>query len=138
MVGSMVLVERGDEVLLVRPVYRGGWTLPGGVVDRGESPLDAGVREVGEEVGVKVRPAGRSTVVVDAAARRIDVIVVASLEEPGAQPAAVSAEIRAVGWFPRGQLPDLVFEAHTAFAALEEPHRVPWVIPPGLGSSWMD
>lgn len=138
MVGAMVLVERGDKILLVRPVYRGGWTLPGGVVDRGESPLDGGVREVREEVGLEVKATGTTTVVVDVEARRIDMILVAEVVEPEAEPSPASAEIGAVGWFGREALPPLVFEARTALAALAEPERNPWVLPPGQRSDWMD
>jgi len=38
-------------VLLVKPTYKGGWEIPGGYVERGESPRAAAVREVAEELG---------------------------------------------------------------------------------------
>ena len=38
--------------------YAGSWTLPGGGLDFGEDPADAMVREVREETGLLVRPAG--------------------------------------------------------------------------------
>src|SRR3546814_10974896 len=52
-VRAVVLNEQG-EVLLVRPHgYREGeWTLAGGGVEEGESPLEAMRREIGEELGV--------------------------------------------------------------------------------------
>lgn len=41
-----------------RAAYPGVWDLPGGHVELGESPLDALVRELGEELGVLIsRPA---------------------------------------------------------------------------------
>ena len=46
-----MLVERGDEVLLVRTERR-GWEFPGGQVEEGESVLDGVVREVREEANV--------------------------------------------------------------------------------------
>jgi ADP-ribose pyrophosphatase YjhB (NUDIX family) len=49
-------VFRDDQVLLVREREDGGWTLPGGWADVGESPGIAAVREVKEEAGMDVRP----------------------------------------------------------------------------------
>jgi ADP-ribose pyrophosphatase YjhB (NUDIX family) len=43
-------------LLLVRERSDGGWTLPGGWADPGESPGEAVTREVMEEAGIKVRP----------------------------------------------------------------------------------
>lgn len=51
-VGVRVLVERGDQFLLVR--HRGGrdpWSLPGGGVDHRETLVEAALREVREEGG---------------------------------------------------------------------------------------
>jgi ADP-ribose pyrophosphatase YjhB (NUDIX family) len=49
--GAIFLNEQ-DEVLLVKPSYRDYWLLPGGVVEQGEAPQAAAVREVREEIGV--------------------------------------------------------------------------------------
>ncbi len=46
---------RDDRILLVREREDGGWTLPGGWADVGESPADATVREVREESGYQTR-----------------------------------------------------------------------------------
>jgi len=48
-------VFRDDEVLLVREEADGGWTLPGGWADVGETPSRAVEREVREESGYTVR-----------------------------------------------------------------------------------
>jgi ADP-ribose pyrophosphatase YjhB (NUDIX family) len=45
-------------VLLVDPVYRDTWDLPGGAVEAEESPHEACHREVAEELGLD-RPVGR-------------------------------------------------------------------------------
>ncbi|HEY5352569.1 MAG TPA: NUDIX hydrolase [Streptosporangiaceae bacterium] len=50
--------DRVGRVLLVDPVYRDTWDVPGGVVEAEESPHAACRREVAEEIGL-VRPVGR-------------------------------------------------------------------------------
>ncbi len=49
------VVFRDDELLMVREKVDGGWTLPGGWADVGDSPSEAAVREVFEESGYRVR-----------------------------------------------------------------------------------
>lgn len=57
MVGVGAIIFRGSEVLLVQrgsePSY-GKWSLPGGLVEVGESLREAVEREVREEVGLRV------------------------------------------------------------------------------------
>lgn len=49
-------VIRDDSILLVRERQDGGWCLPGGWADTGETPSGAAAREVLEESGFRVRP----------------------------------------------------------------------------------
>jgi 8-oxo-dGTP pyrophosphatase MutT (NUDIX family) len=61
--GSGVLFRDGaGGVLLVRPSYKPGWDIPGGVIEPGESPLTAAVRETEEELGLAL-PVGDLLVV---------------------------------------------------------------------------
>jgi 8-oxo-dGTP diphosphatase len=48
---ALLLDERGD-ILLVKPTYKEGWFLPGGVIEEGESPLAGCIRECQEELGL--------------------------------------------------------------------------------------
>jgi ADP-ribose pyrophosphatase YjhB (NUDIX family) len=47
-------VFRDEKLLLVRERIDGGWTLPGGWADVGDTPSDAAEREVWEEAGFRV------------------------------------------------------------------------------------
>ena len=53
----IMLVRRGDEILLARNAARGGtfWSVLAGFVEPGESLEEAVVREVREEVGIEIR-----------------------------------------------------------------------------------
>jgi len=52
--GVTAVVVRGDEVLLVRRADTGAWTPVTGIVDPGEDPSDAAVRETLEEADLEV------------------------------------------------------------------------------------
>ncbi len=43
-----------NRILVVKPSYRDYWLFPGGLAEDGESPRDACIREVHEEIGLKV------------------------------------------------------------------------------------
>ncbi|MEU5895147.1 MULTISPECIES: NUDIX domain-containing protein [Streptomyces] len=51
---GVLLFDEQDRVLLVDPTYKPGWEFPGGVVEPGEAPARAGVREVAEETGIQL------------------------------------------------------------------------------------
>jgi 8-oxo-dGTP pyrophosphatase MutT (NUDIX family) len=52
-----VLIKVGDKVLLckrVEYISRGGeWSIPGGQIENGETPIDAAVRELYEETNIR-------------------------------------------------------------------------------------
>lgn len=49
--GALFIDDRG-RVLLVHPTYKDTWDIPGGYVERGESPAAACRREIAEELGL--------------------------------------------------------------------------------------
>jgi ADP-ribose pyrophosphatase YjhB (NUDIX family) len=120
-VGATCLIDRDDgSVLLVRVVYRDGWGLPGGLVNRREEIDDCARREVREETGLAVDLVGEPAVVVDARPQRIDVVYRARPAD-GADPDAVeprSPEVSEVRWFAANALPELQPEAVSALVAL--------------------
>jgi 8-oxo-dGTP diphosphatase len=62
MAAGVLLRDDADRVLLVEPTYKDYWEVPGGGVEADESPYEAAVREVSEELGIVVAP-GRILVV---------------------------------------------------------------------------
>lgn len=54
--GTLVALWNGGDVLLVRNSYVPYYSLPGGYVRRGETPRQAALRELEEEVGISAKP----------------------------------------------------------------------------------
>ncbi|MEV8307250.1 NUDIX hydrolase [Streptomyces flavidovirens] len=63
MAAGALFFDDADRLLLVEPSYKDYRDIPGGYVEHGESPLQACVREVREELGIK--PAIGRLLVVD-------------------------------------------------------------------------
>jgi 8-oxo-dGTP diphosphatase len=120
-VGAACAIEREDgALLLVRLVYRNGWGLPGGLINRHEEIDSCARREVQEETGLAIDLDGEPSVVVDTEPQRIDVVYRARPAH-GADPDAVeprSPEVSDVRWFPANALPELQPEAVSALVAL--------------------
>jgi 8-oxo-dGTP diphosphatase len=50
-----LIFDRAGRLLILKPTYKSGWTIPGGVMEAdGETPWDACRREVREECGIEV------------------------------------------------------------------------------------
>ena len=56
MAAGVLLRDDSGRVLLVEPAYKDYWEVPGGCVEADESPYDAAVREVKEELGLSIAP----------------------------------------------------------------------------------
>jgi 8-oxo-dGTP diphosphatase len=106
-VGALCAIVDGDDILLVRQSYRRHWGIPGGMLDRNERPADAAVREVGEEVGVRIDLDGPPAWILLPRLRRIDVAYRCRLaaEVDRSSVTASSPEILEARWFPLGALP---------------------------------
>lgn len=101
--GAHVLVrDEAGRVLVVRTTYLGpGWMLPGGRVERGETPHAAAARETLEETGLRVRV--ERLVLVDAhRARDVSFVFRARFEGGELQPQL--GEIAEAGWVERDEI----------------------------------
>jgi mutator protein MutT len=127
---GLVLVDGSGHVLLThRSAYvhfPGTWAFPGGALDEGETPADAAVRELSEEVGV---PAAAATVLSTVAGTDHGVwrytYVLATLDPQWTDvPLEPNWEIEAVKWVALDHLetlplhPDLLTDLPALRAAL--------------------
>lgn len=106
----VVLRDSAGQVLLLRSRHHSGWGLPGGLLKRGEDPLAAALREVREEIGVRLQPAdlscGSRNAQFDGGSRQVTAVFGAALDD-----AAVAGlrgdgtEIVDLAWFAADALP---------------------------------
>jgi len=52
-----LIFNRNGKILIIKPVHKEHWSTPGGTIDKNESPRDACLREVHEEIGLKLKKA---------------------------------------------------------------------------------
>lgn len=101
--GAHVLAtDEEGRILVVRTTYLGpGWMLPGGRVERGETPHAAAVRETQEETGLRARI--ERLVLVDAH-RASDVSFVFRGRVEGGELEPQFGEIAEAGWIDRDEI----------------------------------
>lgn len=101
---NLLATDETDRILVVRTTYLGpGWMLPGGRVERGETPQAAAVRETQEETGLEV--VVDRLVLVDAH-RPSNVSFVFAGHVVGGTLEPQLGEIAAAGWVPRDEIAD--------------------------------
>jgi 8-oxo-dGTP pyrophosphatase MutT (NUDIX family) len=119
--GCAVLDAEG-RVLLVRRADNGAWTLPGGIIDPGEQPADAAVREVFEETGVIAVPEALTSVSVSQPITYPNADQVQYLEltfrcrPVGGEAHVNDAESVEVGWYPLDGMPELADSVRAVIA----------------------
>jgi 8-oxo-dGTP diphosphatase len=73
-VGALCFLELEGRVLLLQQHHREGWTLPGGLLNRGEDAGRAVVREVREETGLRIEVGFPFATLVAPGSRRVDIL----------------------------------------------------------------
>jgi 8-oxo-dGTP pyrophosphatase MutT (NUDIX family) len=124
--GVTAVVLRGSDVLLVKRADSGAWTPVTGIIDPGEEPAFAAVREVEEEAGV--------TSVVDRLAwvRVTEPVIYPNGDESqyldlvfrltwtGGEPTPADGENTEARWFPLDHLPEISGDMRARIAAAVE------------------
>jgi len=116
-VGALCLLEHDGAMLLLRQHHRRGWTLPGGLVDRGENAAEAVVREVREETGLAVEVGLPFAAVVEPRARRVDVLFHVPVDHR--PEVTASSEATQAAWLTRGEAGAVDDPTGQAFAMLD-------------------
>jgi ADP-ribose pyrophosphatase YjhB (NUDIX family) len=111
-VGAVALVrdsEQPGRILLLRQPRAIGWSLPAGLLRRGERPIDGCIRELYEESGIRLsahdmEPAVPNAVV-HTGGRWVDTVFWASVPASTVDLTVDGAEIVEAGWHPVENLP---------------------------------
>lgn len=94
-VGAVCAIDHHGTLLALRQPHRRGWTLPGGLLERGETAAEAVIREVREETHLHIEVGTPLTVQVNPRVRRVDVVFRIPVEtRPAARPGGEASEIR--------------------------------------------
>lgn len=107
-VGAVAIFKRGDgRIALVEQRHSLGWALPGGLLARGEAAGIALVRELAEELGVRVDPLSLPVpfASVNPRVRRVDVVYFIDAPSDVALRSEDDVEVTGVGWFHLDALP---------------------------------
>ena len=129
--GAHVLVEDDERrILVVRSTYMGpGWMLPGGRVERGETPQAAAERETQEETGVTVAV---DRLLLVEAFRPKDVSFVFGGRVLGGSLDPQLGEIAEVGWLSREELAGSSRRLHRLLEMIDAAgDRIAYRGPPG-------
>ena len=117
-VGALCFLERDDgRVLLLRQYHRDGLTLPGGLLNRGEDPARAVIREVLEETGLVVEVDMPFATLVAPGSRRVDVLFHVPVR--GEVPIRVDGEAIGAEWRVLAEAGEVDEPTATSFAAFE-------------------
>jgi ADP-ribose pyrophosphatase YjhB (NUDIX family) len=110
--GALIAVTSEDGcLLLVKPRYRSGWGLPGGIMKRNEQAADTLRREVLEETGLAVHVNRPHDVYVQRGRHHIDHLFLVSVDRCVEPAPLTQYEIEQAAWHPLDDLPPLQWEA---------------------------
>jgi 8-oxo-dGTP diphosphatase len=117
-VGALCFLERDGRILLLRQHHRRGWTLPGGLINRGEDAAAAVVREVREETGVDIEVGFPFATLVEPSSRRIDILYHVAVT--GDVDVVVSGEAVSGQWLTLAEAGEVDEQTRGSLAAFEQ------------------
>lgn len=121
-VGALCLLDHNGRLLLLRQHHRHGWTLPGGLIDRGEDAVQAVIREMREETGLSVEVGLPIGTVVDPRTRRVDVLFHVPVErEIEVVPSSEATQARWLAPQDAGPVDEPTAQAFALFARASRP-----------------
>lgn len=104
---TLVCFNHNDQILLLRHVYHpeSPWDLPGGWLERDESPADCVLRELREETGFTAELGPVLTLTREDRPSHLAITYLARLNGSSGEP-ELSSEILEAGWFAPDELPE--------------------------------
>lgn len=123
--GAVVIIEHDGRVLALRQLHRKGWSLPGGLIERGEQPADAVAREVFEETGIRIDPGQAMAIDFVPDIKHIDIIFRVECDE--LPEVRVASEALKSGWFSMDELPEPDKSTQRILRAVHLARRTPSV-----------
>lgn len=109
---AVICRDEQGRLLVVFDTFRGRWTIPGGLVDADESPIDAAVREAREEAGVDVTAGRLLGVFAHPMPDRVHLVYEATPVRPTPNPVPLHPhEVSEVRWVSLDEVDDLM-DAH--------------------------
>ncbi len=115
-VGAVTIVRDADatppgRILLLRQPPGPGWSIPGGLLNRGERPIAGAARELAEETGIRLAPErltpGVPNAIVHSHGRWVDMVFETSVPAASATLVVDEAEVHEAAWYPLDDLPRL-------------------------------
>jgi 8-oxo-dGTP diphosphatase len=135
--GASAVVRDGEgRILLLRRADTGGWSLPAGMIDPGEQPAAAAVREVFEETGVHAVVERLGGVAMHGSlypnGDRCEYLAVwFRCRAAGGSPRPDGEESLEVGWFAPDDMPDVSELVKLRIETTAAPDAPPWFARPG-------
>lgn len=107
-IGAVCVFEHHGQMLMLWQPHRRGWSLPGGLLDRGERPQDAVAREVREEVGLAIDPGDPIAWGVHPHSQSVDIVFRVQVDHRPRL--SLAAEARKARWWSPEELGDADLE----------------------------
>ena len=120
-VGAVCAIEHDGHILFLRQPHREGWSLPGGLLDRGETPAQGVAREIREETAIQVEVGHPVATEVYPSVRRVDVIFRIVVDER--PPVRVGGEAKDYRWWRPDEVPEADVPTREILAALARPRE---------------